>query len=65
MISKQETKISLDQYVGCFGRYRKTDGICRKWCALNLKCAIEHDHNERYEILEELVSANDIVMKVN
>ena len=65
MISKQELKISLDKYVGCFGRYRNTDGICRKRCALNLRCAIEHDQSERYEILEELVSANDIVMKVN
>ena len=65
MISKQDIKISLDQYVGCFGRYRHTDDICRKRCAVSLRCAIDHDQSERYEILEELVSASDIVMKVN
>ena len=56
---------SLDQYVGCFGRYRKNDPICRKRCALNLRCAIEYDQNEQFEILEELVSASGMVIKVN
>lgn len=65
MISDQEMKISLDQYVGCFGRYRKNDPICRHRCALNLRCAIEHDQNERFEILEELVSSSGMVIKVN
>jgi hypothetical protein len=32
---------------------------------LNLRCAIEKDQNERYEILEELVSASGMVVKMN
>jgi hypothetical protein len=58
-------EFSLDQYLGCFGRYRKNDIICRDRCALNLRCAIEHDRNERFEILEELVSAGGMVLKFN
>lgn len=58
MTPEQEMEFSLDQHLGCFGRYRKNDPICRKRCALNLRCAIEHDQNERFEILEELVSAS-------
>ena len=65
MISDREMEFSLDLYLGCFGKYRKNDPICRKRCALNLRCTIEHDQNERFEILEELVSASGMALKVN
>ena len=55
----------MDQYLGCFGSYRRDDPICRKRCALNLRCAIEQEQNERFEILEELVSSNGMVIKIN
>ena len=60
-----EMEFSLDQYLGCFGRYRSEDLICRRRCALNLRCSIEREQNERYEILEELVSASGMAVKVN
>jgi hypothetical protein len=63
MISEQKIEFSLDQYLGCFGRFRKTDPICRKRCALNLRCVIEQDQNQRFEILEELVSVRSMVIK--
>ncbi len=63
--SDQEVGISFDQYLGCFGEYRKNDPICRQQCALNLRCAIEQDQNERFEILDELVSASGMVIKAN
>ena len=63
--SEQEIERSFDHYLGCFGRYRKTDLICRQRCALNLRCAIENDQNERFEMLEELVSASSMVIKAN
>ena len=62
---QQAMEHSVDQYLGCFGRYRKNDAICRQRCALNLRCAIEYDQNERFEMLEELVSASAMVYKVN
>ncbi|MGD8702958.1 MAG: hypothetical protein PVH26_11020 [Desulfosarcina sp.] len=60
-----ETQFVLDQYLGCFGKYRRNDPVCGKRCALNLRCAIEYDQNERYEILKELVSADAMALKVN
>lgn len=63
-MSKQDMELPLDHYVGCFGRYRRNDPICRRRCALNLGCAIERDQNERFEILEELVSASGMVEKI-
>jgi hypothetical protein len=65
MTMDREMEFSLDNYLGCFGRYRSNDPICLKRCALNLRCAIEKNQNERYEILEELVSTSGMVVKMN
>jgi hypothetical protein len=65
MISEQNIDFFLDQYVGCFGGFRKNDPLCRSRCAINLRCAIEFERNERFEILEELVSVDGMVIKVN
>ena len=65
MTSQQEIEFSLNQYLACFGRYRHDDPICRKRCALNLRCTIERDQNEQFEILEELVSSSGAVFNVN
>ena len=65
MIPDTDMDAYLDRYMGCYGSYRKTDPVCRTRCVLNLRCAIEQEQNERFEILEELVSANDMAMKVN
>lgn len=64
-LSKREIERTLDHYLGCFGHYRTGDPICNRRCALSLRCAIEHDQNERFEILEELVSSGSMVMKIN
>ena len=65
MISERNKNFFLNQYVGCFGNFRKDDPICGKHCAINLRCSIEHDRAERFEILEELVSADGMVIKIN
>ncbi len=51
-------------HVGCFGAYRKNDPICKKLCALNLKCAIEFDQTQRIEILEDLVSSEGLFIRI-
>ena len=57
-------ELTLDDYLTCFGSYRTHDPVCRNQCALNLRCAIEKDQNERFEMLEELASAGGMVIKV-
>ena len=52
-----KTNVSLDKHLGCFGGFRMSDPICKKYCALNLSCAIESDQKEQLEILEDLVSS--------
>jgi hypothetical protein len=58
-------ELLLDQYLDCFGRYRGSDPVCREKCAVSLRCSIERDQSERFEILEELVSAGDMPAFVN
>lgn len=57
--------ISLDEHVGCFGNFSRKDLICKKFCAMNLRCAIENDQNVRMEILEDLVASEGIYIKAN
>ena len=42
-------------YLGCLGDFNAEDRVCVKYCALNLRCAIESNHHIRSEILEELL----------
>lgn len=54
----------LDRYLGCFGRFNSLDTVCKKYCALNLRCAIELEQNTRQEILAELVSDKNLFLSV-
>jgi len=56
--------VLLDNYLGCFGGFNSNDTVCKKFCALNLRCAIEQEQNTRMELLDELVSDNSLYLKV-
>jgi len=51
-------------HLGCFGNFNIEDNICRKFCALSLRCAIENDQNSRMELLEDLLSTDNMNEKV-
>ncbi|MBI9084089.1 MAG: hypothetical protein JEZ11_10865 [Desulfobacterales bacterium] len=50
--------------VECFGEFNPERTLCKKFCALNIRCAIEKDMNVRMEILDELVSGEAIPIKI-
>jgi hypothetical protein len=56
--------VSLDSYLGCFGSFRIEDTICKSHCALSLRCTVEHEKNIRMELLEDLVSSQDVLVKI-
>jgi len=58
-------RIALDNHLGCYGDFNKEDPICKKYCALRLRCAIERDQNARIEILEDLVFSDGIYGKIH
>jgi hypothetical protein len=62
-------KIHLDKsliagHMGCFGEFDIEDPVCRTYCAVNLRCAIERDQNDRIEILQELAFSDEVNMKI-
>lgn len=64
MKNKAKDRISLDDHLGCFGEYNSKDPICRKLCALNIRCAIDSNQNNLMEFLEDLVSSNETFLKI-
>ncbi len=54
----------LDDHLGCFGEFNSKDPICKKFCALNIRCAIDSNQNNLMEFLEDMVSSNEIFMKI-
>ena len=64
MKKRQIRNISLDEHMGCYGEFEKTDPVCRYHCALRIRCAIEYEHNFRMEILEDLASAELTSLKM-
>jgi hypothetical protein len=57
-------QISIDDHLGCLGNFNLQDPLCKKLCALNLRCAIESEKNTRIELLEDLISYNGMLIKV-
>lgn len=54
----------LDNYVECYGDFDLSDVICRKYCALRLRCAIEQKEQFRIEQIEEMLAVHEIALKV-
>ena len=57
-------KTSLDDHLGCFGNFNPQDTICKKFCAISLRCAIDRDQNIRMELIEDLISSDCILTKI-
>lgn len=54
----------LGKHMDCFGDFAMEDALCRKYCALNLMCAIEKDHNMRMELLEEMLTGDGTPLRL-
>ena len=57
MSLEEKTRPVLEHHVGCFGEFNPEDRICRKFCALCIRCVIESDQVTKMEILEDLFFA--------
>lgn len=57
-------KSLIAEHLGCFGQFSLEDPVCKAYCAVNLRCAIERNQNDRFEILQELAFSDDMIMKI-
>ncbi|MBI5578123.1 MAG: hypothetical protein HY895_03140 [Deltaproteobacteria bacterium] len=46
-------------YTGCFGNFRFEDAVCRKHCAIRIRCAIERDAKMLLAFVEETDAGGD------
>ncbi len=56
--------LSFDDHLGCFGEFNFKDPVCKKFCAVNVKCAIDYENNTRLEILDDLVFTESRFSKI-
>ena len=54
----------LDSFLECFGSFDAENPVCLAHCALSMRCAIEKDEYMRMELLEELVSPDGVILKM-
>jgi hypothetical protein len=57
-------EINLLDQLDCFGGFQKENPICRKFCALNIRCAIEQDQNDRIELFEDMMAVEEQFSKI-
>jgi hypothetical protein len=48
----------LDDHAGCFGNFNIKDPVCRRKCALNIRCCIQYCEATRIEIIEDMFSSD-------
>ncbi len=58
MKTREVKPVLLDQYLECFGSMSIEDAVCRKFCVLNLRCAIEKEQNIRMDIIDDIELAS-------
>ncbi len=44
----------MSDRLDCFGTYYSQDPLCRKHCALRLRCVIERDRENRFGQIEDV-----------
>lgn len=64
MTKKNKNQTLLDKYLGCFGNFNFQDPICKKFCALRLRCLIDRDQNNTLELIEDLMSSAGMSAKI-
>ena len=50
----------LKRRLQCFGEFNVQDPVCRRVCALRLRCAVEYGQHGRMEFLEELFGGDEM-----
>ncbi len=64
MSGELKAGFGINDHLDCFGQFDSSDTVCACHCALRLRCAIEQDQNTRLEILEEMVAAENMIIKI-
>ncbi len=50
--------------VDCYGSFDFSATLCRKFCAVRLRCAVEQSEQLKIEQLEDMIGAYEISQKI-
>ena len=64
MIYQMDYEEIPNDRLDCIGEFNSEDEICKKRCALRLRCAIEHSQKARLELIEDMVASNSSFVKI-
>lgn len=59
----RRARVTAIPRLGCFGDFRSEDRICRRHCALRIRCTIERDQKIYLEVCEEMARGDDLLLK--
>lgn len=51
-------------HLECFGNFKRENTVCKTYCAINMRCAIEREQNDRFEILQDLAFSDDLYLRI-
>ena len=55
----------LDRYIGCFGEFNVEDPVCKRVCALRLRCAVDSAQKEQISLIDELFNSDELLVKLH
>ena len=58
MLYDEGYEVLFNDRLDCMGEFNRGDDICRRHCALRLRCAIEHSQKSRLELIEDIMVSN-------
>ncbi len=62
---KSNPNMAFDSHLGCFGEFDIEDAVCRRLCALNLRCAIEKEDKIQMDLLEDLMGPGGAMFRTH
>ncbi len=64
MNNEKNADMTSNDFFGCTEIFDINNIICKKLCCINLRCIIEHNRSMQTEILDELLSSNDALIRI-
>ena len=56
-------QLQIEDHLGCFGSFMLNDPVCRKYCAIKLRCLIERENNTKMELWQDLAEYDTTLPK--
>jgi hypothetical protein len=54
----------FSDYLGCYSNFAPDDLICRKFCAISVRCAIDKDNKTRFELIQDMAFSDDTYLTI-